>query len=57
MKTRDEQVAAKCTMNAAEEALAAYVTRPLDANADPALHRRLIEEFRRATEEFLETVS
>jgi hypothetical protein len=56
MKTREEQAAAKDRMDAAFEALIAHVTNSLGVDADPALHRRLIEELRRAQEEYLETM-
>lgn len=56
METRAEMEAATQKMEEAEAALRAYVERSPDVDADPTLHRRLTEEVRTATEEFLETM-
>ncbi len=40
-------------MKAAEKALHAYVDDSPDINANPSLHRKLVEELTEANEEFL----
>jgi hypothetical protein len=46
-------IAASSRMGAAAKALHEYVERPSDVDANPALHRRLIDDLREAISEFL----
>jgi len=54
MPTREEIQAASDKLDAAEAALRAYVDRSPDVDSDPALHRSLTEDLRKANDEFLE---
>ena len=56
MATREEKIAAKEKMEEAEAALITYADRSSDVDDDPALHRMLTEQLRKATEEFLEAM-
>jgi hypothetical protein len=54
MATLEQKTTAKEMMEAARAALVAYANKSSDAGADdPALHRKLTEDLRTATEEFL----
>lgn len=57
MATRDELQAASDKMDAAEQALLDYALRSPDVDANPALHRKLNEDLRNATEEFLALIA
>jgi hypothetical protein len=52
MSTKEQVEAARERMNAAHQALLAYVARPQSMPADDALHKRLADEFKHAHREY-----
>jgi len=57
MSTPQEVEAAKERMSAAKDALLAYTQRPDSQPSDQALYSRLVEEVKRAMDEFLRLAS
>jgi hypothetical protein len=53
MPTQEEMQAAVDRMEAAKNALREYVERSTDADANPALHRKLTDDLRLAMNDFL----
>jgi hypothetical protein len=52
MSTKEEVEAARGRMNAAHQALLAYITRHPSVPADDALHKRLGDEFKHTHREY-----
>jgi hypothetical protein len=56
MSTIQDVKAAEQKLNAAKTALQGYVDRPASQAADHKLHRRLAEELKQATDEYVKQV-